>query len=104
MLKTKLTKIVEQFFAIGDSHNLSEYMEIREQLLNLITEDELFLNTTDKNFTLAMDIISFIDSDKIFGEVDFYIEAGMYESEEQRKKSGASPKNENNQVTPKPAK
>ncbi|MCL2355116.1 MAG: hypothetical protein FWC68_04530, partial [Oscillospiraceae bacterium] len=62
MLKTKLTEIIDDFFAIGGNHDLEKYKEIRKKLLDFIRDEELFLNADDPNYILAIDTIRFIDA------------------------------------------
>jgi len=68
MVKPKLTRIVEEFFAIGGNHDLDKYMEIRHKLLEFIKDEDLFLIPSDENFISAMDIIHSIDANSIYAK------------------------------------
>ena len=69
MLKPRLTKVVEEIFAIGGNHDSAKDMELREELLNFLREeDHLMLPAADANLMLAKDMIRFIDADKIYAQ------------------------------------
>jgi len=68
MVKPKLTRIVEEFFAIGGNYDLDKYVDIRHKLLEFIKDEDLFLMPNDENFILAMDIIRSIDANSIYAK------------------------------------
>jgi len=78
LLKPKLEAIVEEFFKLAGNHDLDKYNEIRNRLLNFIRDEELFLDTTDRNFILATYIIRLIDADKVYAGTTNSKEAYLY--------------------------
>lgn len=69
MLKPRLTKIVEEVFAIGGNHQPAKDMELREKLIDFLKEeDHLILSDDDENIRLAKDVIHFIDADRLLAK------------------------------------
>ena len=69
MLKPRLTRVVEEVFAIGGNHDTAKDIELREKLLDFLREeDHVILPGDDPNLVLAKDMIRFIDADKIYAD------------------------------------
>jgi len=67
MVKPRLTRIVEELFAIGGNYDLAKYMEVRRKLVEFLQEeDHVILSDDDKNIRLAKDLIRFIDADIVY--------------------------------------
>jgi len=77
-LKPKLEAIIEEFFGLGGNHDLTKHKEYRDKVFNLIKDEELCLDTEDKNFILATDFIRFIDADRAYARTTNSREAYHY--------------------------
>jgi len=78
LLKPKLEAIIEEFFELIGNHDLDKYNEVRNRLLNFIRDEELFLDTTDRNFIFATNLIRLIDADKVYAGTTNSKEAYLY--------------------------
>jgi len=69
MLKPKITKIVNEFFVIGGNHDSDQFQLIRNQLLDVLREEEFLLSEhVDENVILAKDVIRYIDASSLYAE------------------------------------
>ena len=67
MLKPRITKIIDEFFAIGGTHDLDKYKKIRDRLLEVLREEDFLLgDQDDENVVFVRDVIRYIDAISIY--------------------------------------
>lgn len=69
MIKSRLTNIIDEFFAIGANHDLSADRVCRAKILEFLREeDNLLLPWDDENLVLGKDVIHYIDASNVFAQ------------------------------------
>jgi len=78
MIQLELAEILDKMFAIGGNHNTEKAFEIRNNLLDLHSIEDVLLKPYDANIIMTKDAINFLDASAIHAQTTDTVRANAY--------------------------